>query len=402
MTASAAQWSRPDGTGPSPRRALAATVIAIVLAVSPIFLVGAVTVLMRSDIAMTQFRLGVCVAVFYGSTAVASVSGGRFADRRGGLRATGVGVVGSGLALVGLALLARQWEHVIAFLVLGGLANGITQPASSLAVAQSMPAPSQGLAFGVKQTDGALATLVAGLAASLIAVPFGWRWAVATVALGTIAFFVVRQAQPCEAGAATADAGAHAPVAKRPLILLAFGMAFATGAGVSMGGFFVDAVVSGGLSVRTAGWLLSGGSVAAAAARVGWGWVADRRTGSVYPLVAALLLAGGAGFVLLGARPGAALLVAATGVAFACGWGWPGLLFYGIVRDNPGGPGEATGIVTAGGSSGGVVAPMVFGWLAQHHGYSAAWRAGGAALAVAAALVLAAEVARRRTAPSEP
>ena len=66
MGADAKPSSRPTG-GAAPRRALAATVIAIVLAVAPIFLVGAVTVLMRPDIEMTQYRLGVCVAVFYGS-----------------------------------------------------------------------------------------------------------------------------------------------------------------------------------------------------------------------------------------------------------------------------------------------------------------------------------------------
>src|SRR3712207_3063450 len=118
MRASATPWSPPHD-GPSPRRALAATVIAIVLAVAPIFLVGAVTVLLRSDIDMTQYRLGVCVAVFYGSTAVASVAGGRFADRTGGMRAAGVGVVGSCSSLLGMALLAQRYEHIVAFLVVG-------------------------------------------------------------------------------------------------------------------------------------------------------------------------------------------------------------------------------------------------------------------------------------------
>ena len=396
MSPQTTQWSPGSATGQSPRRALASTVVAIVLAVSPIFLVGAVAVLMREEFELTQSRLGVCVAVFYGASAVASVAGGRFADRAGGLHAAGFGVAGSAMALLGLALLARRWEHVVAFLVLGGLANGITQPATNRAVARSMPPSSQGLAFGVKQTDGALATLVSGLAASLIAVTFGWRWAIASVALGAVVFFLVQPGDPADRATARAPRAPGAPIQKRPLLFLAFGMAFATGAGVSMGSFFVDSAVSTGTSVRTAGWLLAGGSVAAAVARVGWGWRADRHGRSVYPLIATLLLFGAAGLAVLGSATGLGLLVVGTALTFAGGWGWPGLLLFGIVRDNPAAPGESTGIVITGGSAGGVAAPLLFGWLAEHQGYPVAWRAGAVGFALAAALVFAAEVARRR------
>lgn len=396
MSPQTTQWSRSGPQGPAPRRALAGTVIAIVLAVSPIFLVGAVAVLMRDEFALTQSRLGVCVAVFYGASALASVAGGRFADRKGGLHAAGFGVAGSAIALVGIAVLARRWEHVVALLILGGLANGITQPATNRAVARSMPASSQGLAFGVKQTDGALATLVSGLAASLIAVTFGWRWAIASVALGAAAFFLVQPGDPVDAAPASTGDAPGARIQKRPLLFLAFGMAFATGAGVSMGSFFVDSAVSAGTSVRAAGWLLAGGSVAAAVARVAWGWRADRHDRSVYPLISILLLFGAAGLAVLGSATGLGLLIAGTALTFAGGWGWPGLLLFGIVRDNPSAPGESTGIVITGGSAGGVAAPLLFGWLAEHQGYPVAWRAGAVGFAMAAALVFAAEVARRR------
>ena len=286
---------------------------------------------------------------------------------------------------------------MFAWLIAGGLANGVTQPATNLVMARSMPPSSQGLAFGVKQTDGSLATLTAGLVASLIAVPFGWRWAVAVVALGAAAFFWIRPADhPVDSTAASAVA--PRPTAKPALLLLGAGTGFATAAGVAMGSFYVGSVVNGGLSVSTAGWLLAGGSAAAAAARVGWGWVADRRGVSPYPLVSLLLRVGSGGFVLLALGGGTEVLVVGTALAFGAGWGWPGLLLYGVVRENIEAPGEATGIVLTGSSIGGVAGPLVFGWLAQEAGYASAWWGGAAASIVAAAAVHAAYTTRRRKA----
>lgn len=378
------------------RRTLAASVIAIVVSVVPAFLVGSVAVLIRGDMGFSESQLGLCIAAFYGASAIFSVPGGRLAEGLGGLRATTVGVVGSTAALTGIAALAQQWWHVAGFLALGGLANALTQPATNLALARAVPVAHQGVAFGVKQTDGSLATLAAGMAASVIAVPLGWRWAVVAAAAGSAAFFLVRPGdwRSDPAPRPTPDGGPDAAV--RSLLLLSVGGVFAAAGGASLAGFYVDSAAAGGLSVAEAGWWLVAGSACGTVARVGWGWLIDHQSANASRLVSMLLACGGVGFVLLGEGGGPLALAAGTFLAFAAGWAWPGVLQYGIVRASPGAPARATGIVLAGTSCGGVIGPPVFGWLAEHIGYAVAWRTAGSALGVSAICMLAGDAIQRR------
>jgi predicted MFS family arabinose efflux permease len=83
-------------------------------------------------------------------------------------------------------------------------------------------------------------------------------------------------------------------------------------------------------------------------------------------------------------------------VAFVAGWGWPGLLWFAVVRTSPSAPGKATGVAIVGTSIGGMVGPTVFGFLVERSGYTVAWSVAAVALLAGAVCVgLAARMLRR-------
>lgn len=84
-----------------------------------------------------------------------------------------------------------------------------------------------------------------------------------------------------------------------PLILLALGIGLGSAAAVPLGAFIVASGVDAGLRVESAGILLAAGGVVGIVVRLALGWLADRRSAGHLRIVAGMLIAGTAGFVLL-------------------------------------------------------------------------------------------------------
>ena len=378
------------------RRTLAAAFVAAVLSVTPAFLLGSVAVLVRAEMGFGEARLGLCITAYYLASTLAAVPGGRLAERLGGLRGCSVGIVVSVVSLLAVASLARNWWQLALCLALGGVANALLQPATNLALARRMPADRLGLSVGTKMANGPVATLLAGVSASVIAVTVGWRWAFVAIACLAAVFFVVRppgwrEDPPYRAAP---DDAADSPLA--PLVLISLASAFAVSATGSLVGFSVESAVAGGLSVATAGWLLALGSAAGTLARPALGWLVDRRRTTGFGMISVLMVVGSVAFVLLGARAGTPLLALTTVVAFVAGWGWPGLLWFAVVRTSPSAPGKATGVAIVGTSLGGMVGPTIFGFLVERSGYTVAWSVAAVALLFGAVCVgLAALMLRR-------
>lgn len=383
----------PDIAG---HRTLAAAFVAAVLSVTPAFLLGSVAVLVRADLGFSESRLGLCLTAYYLASTLTAVPGGRLAERLGGLRGCSVGIMLSVMSLLSVAALAHTWWQLALCLAIGGLANALLQPSTNLALARRMPVGRLGLSVGTKMANGPIGTLLAGVCTSVIAVTVGWRWAFVAIACLAVVFFILRppdwRRDPPYVPAA--DAGADAPRAALWLISLA--AVFSVSATSSLAGFSVESAVAGGLPVATAGWLLVAGSAAGTVMRIGLGWVADVRRTSGFGMIAALMAIGSVAFVLLGVRANTPLLVLAMVVAFAAGWGWPGLMLFAVVRTNPSAPAKATGVATVGTSFGGMLGPAVFGFLVEHLGYAVSWRITAVALLLGAACIgLAARVLRR-------
>lgn len=365
---------------------LAGAAAVATVGVLPLFLTGALAVQIKDDLGFSASGLGLATAAFFGTGALMSAVGGRFCEALGPVRTMRLTVTTGAVAMAGIAILADSLPLLIGFLALGGLANAVAQPAANLYLARVVPAARQGLAFGVKQAAIPAAGLLGGLAVPLVAQTAGWRWAFGAGAMFALVLDVVG---PGRRGGHTFVRGRRGgdDTALRPLFVLAVGAGFGAAGAGSLGVFLVSGGVEVGLSEAGAGSLLAASSVVGLVMRMWSGVRADRRGTRHLPVVATMMVLGVVGFAAL-ASGGLVLFVVGAPIAFAAGWGWPGLFMLSIVRLNPGAPGAATGITQTGTSAGAVVGPLVFGLLVERQSYTVAWAVAGGSLLLAAATIV--------------
>ena len=362
----------------------------------PVFLTGGLAVQLQADLGFGASQLGIAVAVFFTASALGSTPAGRLAHRIGPARSMLLGGAIAIVALLGVALIARSLLLLTVCLAVGGLANSICQPGVNDLLARGIAVGRQGLAFAVKQSAIPLSTLLGGLAVPLVALTVGWRWAFAAGAvLAVVAVALVPRGSATSAAADERPAGGR--LAVRPLVLLAIAGGFGSGAGGAVGSFLVASAVDVGIAERTAGFLLAGTSVFIIATRLLVGHLADRRGGGFFGMVAIMLASGATGFALLAAGE-VPVFIAGALIASVAGWGWPGLFQFAIVDHDRSIAALATGITQTGVYTGGVAGPLVFGALAEHLSYSAAWLAAATSALTAATMVVVGSRSLRRSA----
>jgi MFS family permease len=379
VTAFAWPTSRRDGV-----RAMAGAASATVGAVIPVFLLGGQSVLIGRELGFDAAGLGIAVSGFFAVSAVASVPTGRLVERFGPTVTTRVGIVLAAVSLLGIATLASSYSVLIAFLLVGGAANGLAQLGSNLSLARSVARNRQGLAFGVKQAAVPAATLVAGLAVPVIGLTIGWRWSFALA--GVVVLLSLLLVPSEEADARRAGGGDH-DRATAALVVMAVAAALGAGTANALGAFLVSSAVDRGVGAALAGLTLSLGGAVGVVVRVLGGWLADRRDGGHLAVVGGMLASGAAGLALL-AVPSAWALILGTILGFGLGWSWPGVLTFAVVRLNPTAPAAATGITQAGVYAGGGFGPLAFGALVHVTSYPFAWLAAAVVMVLAAALML--------------
>ena len=369
-----------------PATTVCAAAAATALGVLPVFLLGALVVQTRDDIALPRTVLGLSVSAFFAVSALSSVPAGRVVERLGAGPGMALGATASAMALA-VAGTANSSAQLLTGVAIGGLANATGQVAANFALARGVPRGRQGIAFGIKQAAVPAATALAGLAVPAIALTIGWRWAYLAGALVPVAFGVWAARCPglrlaAVTGRQTSTPARRTDLAVRALVLLAFSGALGTVAANTIAAFLVDASVSAGFDPARAGLLLAVGSMSSVVVRVGIGSFVDAHRLPLLQLVAGMLAVGAAGLALLSSATSGVVVSLAAVVSYVGVWGWNGVFTLAIVRANPSGPAAATGITQAGLYIGGVVGPTVFGLVARTVGYPAAWRV----IAVSAAL----------------
>jgi MFS family permease len=367
------------------RSVLFAATLSATLGTLPMFLVGALAIFIRADLEFGESALGAAASLFYVCAAVGSPPGGRLAEKVGERPAMAMAAALAFASALGIALAARGWVSLAVCLMLAGIGVGIAQPASSLALVRGIPFHRQGVAFGLKQSSGAFGTLLGGLSVPLVGLTVGWRWAFAGAALLSVPLLRVNKAAKREQ---VRPRGSRASVAMRPLRYLSIATLFAVMATSSVGPFYVESAVSGGIEPAVAGALFAAGSVAAVVARMVWGHIASRQMRFHFNMIAAFQALGAASFIMMANLGSVLPLAAGTLLLFAAGWGWPGLLTFAIVSRSPGAPAIAAGIVGFGQFGGGIFGPLGFGLVVEAASYRVAWFTGSALLMVAAVLTL--------------
>ena len=270
------------------------------------------------------------------------------------------------------------------------------QSSSNLWLARTVGGRRMGLAFGLKQSGGPTAALLAGVAVLTLAILAGWRWTFA----GFGAFALLAVLSVPRSG--LRGVGREAPsregdVLLGPLVVLTIGVGISTAISAAFTGFAVTAAVQqGGLRESMAGIVFALGALTGIVTRVALGHWVDQHPSARFGMPAMLVGTGALGFVVLALGSGsAAAFVFGVPFSFATAWGWVGLFNYAVTRANSTSPAAATGITLVGSNVGVICGPAIFGVIFARS-YSAAWLAAAVgSLLGAAMLTLGGSLVRR-------
>lgn len=364
------------GFGPASRpsesvRAVVASIIVVMLGLSPVYLVGALGLQIRAELGVGATELGIVVSAFFATTAVLSPLLGSAADRIGTVRSLRIAMF---LLVVGCLLIATYARSLTALalcLIFGGVANGLAGPATGRLVAQHVRGR-RSLAFGLRQSAVPLATLLAGLSVPLLGLKFGWRSAF--VLAGAAALLVLLGVGAAVSGSNRASSRGEGVITNlRDLLLAGAAFFFATAAGSSLMAFLIDLSVTRDVGEARGGVILASVSAVAIVVRIGVGWAADSPDVNSFSIMSLQLALGLIGFGLLALPIGAGGIFAGATLAIAGGWGWTGLMAHVVTQGSPNAPARAAGIVQSGGAGGGVAGPPLAGFLIDRASHGVAW-----------------------------
>ena len=325
-------------------------------------------------------RLGVgYVELGFALTTLAVVSGltqaptGYLVDHFGARKILLIGLTLGGCALILLGL-HLSYASLIACAVLLGLANSVYHPADYAILTEHMDEARMGRAFSIHTFAGYLGGAVTpAIVAALVTVSGGVGALIASGAIGVlVALLLVAMSIP-EAGAHKKKPG-HESAPKQAVITPAlitltalFMLLSLSVAGIN--NFGVVALMSGyGASYSIANVALTAFLGASAAGVLAGGYLADWT--HRHSQVAAACFAVNAALVLLIALlnlPPVALTLAMGLAGFLGGVIAPSRDM--MVRNAapPGAAGRAFGIVSTGFNFGGIVSPLLFGWIMDQH-----------------------------------
>lgn len=373
-----------------PWRRLALSILIVALSSLPVFLVGATFLQLEREIGLTTTGLGAVTALFFLTAAITSAPLGRVIERIGWRTSFRVNSVFSALILVSIALAARSVMSLSVLLVAGGAVYGLANPAANKALAERVQPERRGLMFGLKHAGIPSSTLFAGLAVPTLALTVGWRFAFGFAALlfPLIWFLLASDSDsPIDFAEIESPSGGVKRMSIPQVAALAGAAALATWAAVSLSTFLVAAAVDASLSEAGAGLLLFFGSLTTIGTRVVAGQITDRRRARGFAGLAGLMGIGSLVFIALSGATGP-WFVGLVLLAFATGWGWPGLMTYTVVNANIGTPAASSAVTQTGIFLGAGVGPIVLGWLIDNVSRAASWTTVAVALFVASVITL--------------
>ncbi|MFG1677918.1 MFS transporter [Micromonospora sp. NPDC049282] len=374
----------------------------------PAFLVGALAPHIGTEMPFAAAEVGITMACTFTVAGVLSPLGGRLVQQLGAHRVARIISALCTAGLLGISVAHAVWQLVGALLLVG-LANALSQPASNQLLAQLQTPRRRALAFGVVQAAIPAAALAAGAALAVASHGVDWRATTLVAAVCTIAVQAVVPRRPASlAPVPPARTPGRTPMARpsRPvpagqLATLVLTGALASAAATALPTFIATAGLAQGLSPFTVAGAQMAGSIGSIVVRVlapvAVSQASEQRR---FTLMAVLIGAGTAGLLLLvPGTPAAFVLGAVLGLAF--GWGWNSLYNQLVAATAPGRVASTTGSTQAGVFLGGTAGPALFALVAARIGFPTAWTVMAVLMAVAAACALAGRAGRRRPTASQ-
>ena len=328
---------------------------------------------LKAQLGVGYIELGFALTVFAVTSGLTQAPIGYLADHIGARKILLIGLTVGGCALIGLGL-HLSYPALIVSAVLLGLANSVYHPADYAILSAHMDNARMGRAFSIHTFAGFLGGAVApAIMAALVSGIGGLGALIVAGAIGPlVALFLIVLGIPDAGGNkgnAKDDKASKASVITPALMVLT---AFFTLLSLSTSGinnFGVVALMGGyGASFSTANVALTAFLGASAIGVLAGGYLADWT--HRHSQVAAACFAVNAALVLLIALvtlPSAALTLAMGLAGFLGGVIAPSRDM--MVRNAApaGAAGRAFGIVSTGFNFGGIVSPLLFGWIMDQH-----------------------------------
>ncbi|MEA2921872.1 MAG: hypothetical protein QOF07_1835 [Bradyrhizobium sp.] len=360
---------------------------------------------LKEQLGVGYIELGLALTVFAVVSGLTQAPMGYLADHIGARKVLLAGLMLGGLALILLGL-NPSYPFLIASAVLLGLANSVYHPADYAILSAHMDAARMGRAFSIHTFAGFLGGAVApAIMAALVAMTGGQGALIVAGAVGPAVALLLAVAGIPDASAADRKVdGVHPPrqnIITPALIMLTIFFMLLSLSSAGIGNFGVVALMSGyGASFSSANIALTAFLGFSAVGVLAGGFLADRtrRHGQV----AAACFALDAAIVLVIAAlplPSPLLLAAMALAGFLGGVIAPSRDM--LVRNAApaGAAGRAFGIVSTGFNLGGIVSPLVFGWIMDQN--LPRWVFGASALFMMLTVLLALVTDRSPQARSE-
>ncbi|QPF84664.1 MFS transporter [Bradyrhizobium genosp. L] len=338
-----------------------------------IFVLPMLIPFLKAQLGVGYVELGFALTVFAVTSGLTQAPIGYLADHIGARKILLIGLTLGGCALIALGL-HLSYTSLIVCAVLLGFANSVYHPADYAILSAHMDEARMGRAFSIHTFAGFLGGAVApAIMAALVATIGGHGALIVAGAIGPlVALFLIVLGIP-DAGAnknkAKSDAAPKASVITPALMVLTVFFTLLSLSTSGINNFGVVALMGGyGASFSTANVALTAFLGASAVGVLAGGYLADWT--DRHSQVAAACFAANAVLVLLIALvnlPSAALTLAMGLAGFLGGVIAPSRDM--MVRNAApaGAAGRAFGIVSTGFNFGGIVSPLLFGWIMDQH-----------------------------------
>ena len=352
---------------------------------------GILATFLIDDLQITRTQVGALIGVGIVLAAVLSPPMGRMTDALGGRRSLFVVFGGGVVAYLGVAASPVYWVMYIP-IIAAAIGQAAANPATNKIIAEQVDPGRRSVITGIKQSGVQAGIFVAGITVPSIALSFGWRWALAIVAVvPAVGMLVALPLVPADRDGAkitTMPRGGPLPPA--------IGFLAVYGALLGFGGAYTFLVPlyaeeALGMSARLGGAAAGVIGLASVGGRILWARIAERgnRYYPVLAIVAALSVMGALAF--LAAEPWGTWLmwvgVALTGLS-SSSWNSVGMLAV-MAESGTTQAGRGSGIVMFGFLVGLGSSPPALAWTVDTTGgYRSVWLISVAALVAGLAIAL--------------
>jgi predicted MFS family arabinose efflux permease len=243
--------------------------------------------LLAAELHLSYAEVGLVKTAFSTASAAFQLPVGLLAERWGdyALLVWGNGWVA--LGLIGMAT-AGAYLPLLALTVLAGLGGNTQHPLAAGLVSRRVSTERRATAIGTLNFAGDLGKMLGPPLVALVAIPFGWRTALAVLGAGGLVFSLAilrlpvgdRRAAPADARARQTTAGQQVDgwgllQPRRYTFLAALGMLDSSTRGAALA-FLPFLLLDKGLDASGVSWLFTVVFVGGALGKFGCGWLGDR------------------------------------------------------------------------------------------------------------------------------